>query len=312
MIASTPPPVLFSVQLTRISSGSDWTSGVRQAEALGYESVMTADHLTACAPPLLALAAAAPVTTKLRLGTLVLNNDLRHPAVLAREVAALDVLSGGRVELGVGAGYAEAEYHRAGLCFDPAPIRIARLAESVQLVRRLLGGDRVDHDGAHYSLNGEQCEQLPVQARVPLLVGGSGRSTLQVAARHADVVGLAGTGTERVAEHVDRQLGWIREAAADRAPELQLLLHTVAVSPRRAEVDALLERQLSGLTPQQARQSPYVLAGSPAEIEEAVHERRQRWGITRYTVRAGAMTDFAPLLERFSVHERHPGPVSSR
>jgi probable F420-dependent oxidoreductase len=294
-------PVRFSIQLTRIRSAGDWSSDIRQAEELGYHAVMTADHLTACAPPLLALAAAAPQTSTLRLGTLVLNNDFRQPAVLAREVAALDLLSGGRVELGLGAGYAEAEYRRAGVCFDPAKVRIARLAESVQLVRRLLAGDRVDHDGEYYSLHGEQLEQRPVQPRVPLLVGGSGRSLLTVAARLADVVGLAGTGAGRLAEHVDRQVGWIGEAAAaaGRAPELQLLLHTVVVSSRRTEVDALLERQLPDLTPAQARQSPYVLAGSPAEIEELVHQRSQRWGITRFTVRASAMTGFAPLLDRW-------------
>lgn len=290
----------FSLQLTRINTREAWLSGVRRAEDLSYDVVMTADHLTVCAPPLLALAAAAQVTSVLRLGTLVLNNDLRHPCVLVREVAALDVLSDGRFELGLGGGYAEPEYRRAGLRFDPAKVRIARLAESAGLVRRMLDGEVVDHTGEHYAVHGESCEQRPVQARVPLLIGGSGPTTLKLAAGVADTVGVVGKGRERRAEHVDRQVRWVRDAAtaANRTPELQLLLHTVAVSPRRSEVDAVLAARLPELSAQEAEQSPYVLAGSPDQIVEKLLAQRSRWGITHYTVRADAMTSFGPVLAR--------------
>jgi probable F420-dependent oxidoreductase len=293
-------PFRFSLQLTRVESRDTWLSNVRQAEDLGYDLIMTADHLTACAPPLVALASAAAVTSVLRLGTLVLNNDLRWPSVLAREVAAVDVLSDGRVELGLGAGYAEEEYRRAGLRYDPAKVRIARLAESVGLLARMLGGEVVDHVGEHYSVHGEFCEQRPIQANVPLLVGGTGRTTLSLAARVADTVGLAGPRGHRKAAHVDRQVRWIRDAArnAGRTPETQLLLHTVAVSRRRSEVDAVLGTRMSELSRQEARQSPYVLAGSPDEIAETLLARRERWGITHYTVRADAMTAFAPVMAR--------------
>lgn len=293
-------PFRFSLQLTRIESRSTWLANVRRAEDLGYDLIMTADHLTACAPPLVALGAAAVATSVLRLGTLVLNNDLRCPSVLAREVAAVDVLSGGRVELGLGAGYAEEEYRRAGLRYDPAKVRIARLAESAGLLARMLSGEVVDHVGEHYSVQGEFCEQRPVQAHVPLLIGGTGPTTLSLAARVADTVGLAGPRGDRKAEHVDRQVRWIRDAArkAGRTPEIQLLLHTVAVSQRRSEIDTALWTRVPELSEQDAQRSPYVLVGSPSEIAESLLARRDRWGITHYTVRADAMTAFAPVLAR--------------
>lgn len=300
--------VRFSLQMTRIHTRQAWLANVRKAEDLGYDAVMTADHLTACAPPLLALAAAAQATSSLRMGTLVLNNDLRHPCVLAREVAAIDLLSDGRVEIGLGAGYAEEEYRRAGLAFDPAPVRIARLGESARLLRRLLDGEVVEHSGEHYVVRGESCEQRPIQSHVPLLIGGAGRRTLTLAAGVADTVGIAGTGRDRRAEHVDRQTAWIRDAAAaaNRAPDVQLLLHTVAVSPRRSRAEETLARHLPELSPQEADQSPYALVGSTDEIVEKLLARQSRWGIRHYTVRFDAMTAFAPVLARMAEQAEAP------
>lgn len=298
-------PFRFSLQLTRINTRESWLSNVRQAEDLGYDLIMTADHLTASAPPLVALAAAAQATSVLRLGTLVLNNDLRCPSVLAREVAALDVLSDGRVELGLGAGYAEEEYRRAGLRFDPAGVRIARLAESAGLLRRMLDGEVVDQVGEHYTVRGESCEQRPVQAHVPLLIGGTGPTVLKLAARVADTVGLAGSKGDRQAEHVDRQIGWIRATveSADRTPEIQLLLTTAVVSARRSEIETVLDTRVPDLPRHEAERSPYVLVGSPDEITEKLLAQRTRWGITHYTVRADAMTAFAPVLARVRAQE---------
>jgi probable F420-dependent oxidoreductase len=293
-------PFRFSLQLTRVAGREEWLTEVARAEELGYDMIVTADHLTACAPPLLALAAAAHVTSTIRLGTLVLNNDLRHPSLLAREAATLDVLSDGRLELGIGAGYAQDEYRRAGLRFDPASVRIARLAESVGLLRRLLDGDVVEHAGEHYDLHAERCEQRPAQARVPLMIGGGGRKTLDVAARAADTVGIAGKGAARLAAHVDRQVGWIRDAARDagRTPEIQLLLNTTLVSPSRSQVESVLSARLPELSWSDADESPYVLVGDPDKMVGKLLAGRDRWGITHYTVRAEAMTAFAPVLAR--------------
>ena len=144
----------------------------RQVEDMGYTLLMVPDHLHATLSPLALLTAAAGATKTLRLGTLVLNNDFRHPAVLAREAATVDLLSDGRLELGLGAGHAFPEYERAGLRFDAAAIRIQRLGEAVRVVRRLLDGEAVEFDGKHYQLHGDSCFPKPMQAHVPLLLGG--------------------------------------------------------------------------------------------------------------------------------------------
>jgi probable F420-dependent oxidoreductase len=291
-------PFRFSLQMSRINGRKAWLSDVAKAEDLGYDMLMTADHLTACAPPLVALTFAAHVTSVLRLGTLVLNNDLRHPCLLAREAAALDVLSDGRVEIGIGAGYAREEYARSGLRFDPAPVRISRLAESARLLRMLLDGEVVHSVGEHYQVRGDQLEHRPIQEHVPMLIGAGGRTALQAAAGIADTVGIASTGRDRRAEHVDRQVSWIRSAArkAHNTPEIQLLLNTVLVSPLRSDVDATLAARVPELSRQEADESPYVLIGSPATIAEKLMAAHARWGITHYTVRADAMASFGPVM----------------
>ncbi len=179
-------------------------------------------------------------------------------------------------------------------------MRLARLAESASLIRRLLDGEVVDHAGKHYELSGEYCEQRPVQAHVPMLIGGGSATTLRLAAGVADTAGIAGTGRDRRAEQVDRQIEWIRSAqrSAQSDPEIQLLLHTVLVSPRRSETETELAARMPELSVREAMESPYVLVGSPDEIAEQLVARHARWGITHYTVRADAMTSFAPVLAR--------------
>jgi probable F420-dependent oxidoreductase len=292
----------FSLQMSRVNGRDAWLSGAARAEDLGYDLIMTADHLTACAPPLIALMSAAQATSVIRLGTLVINNDLRHPSVLAREAIALDVLSDGRFELGIGAGWARDEYQRSGLRFDPASVRIARMAESAGLLRRLLDGEVVEHAGEHYQMRGERCEQRPAQAHVPLIIGGGGPVLLAAAARIADTVAISAVGRDRRAEHVDRQIEWIRHAAAGRTPEIQLLVHTALVSPRRSDAEEALAARLPELSATEALESPYALVGSPDAIAEKLMAQHDRWGITHYTVRADAMTTFAPVLTRMRDH----------
>jgi len=149
-------------------------------------------------------------------------------------------------------------------------------------------------------LRGESCEQRPVQRHVPLHIGGTGPTTLALAAEIADTVGLAGPGRDRLAEHVDRQIGWIRGAAqaANRTPEIQLLLHTVAVLPHRFAAEEIVAARLPELSTQEARQSPYVLVGSQGDIAEKLFAVQSRWGISHFTIRFEAMTAFAPVLAR--------------
>src|SRR5438132_6058089 len=181
----------FGVSVRRAASRAEWQEQARRAEALGYSTFLVADHLAEVVPPLLPLVSAADATTTLRVGTFVLNNDFRHPALVAREAATLDLLTDGRFELGLGAGHMQSEYDQIGLPFDAAGTRVERLAESVAVVKALLAGDEVTHAGLHYHLDGHRCFP-PGPRRVPILIGGNGRRLLELAAREADIVGFTG------------------------------------------------------------------------------------------------------------------------
>jgi probable F420-dependent oxidoreductase len=276
---------------------------------LGFSLLLTADHLDECVAPLPALVSAADAAPDLRVGTLVLNNDLRHPSLLAREAAAIDLFTEGRLELGLGAGHAQPEYIRNGLQFDTAAIRVDRLSESVQVVRRLLRGETVSFHGAHYNLEGEACYPKPAQASIPILVGGGGKRTLAVAARYADAVGFTGLGkilpdgnhhepTGFGPAAVTAQVEWVREQAGSRFDDLELhaLVQAVIVTDRRdTAVNDLLSRH-PGLTTTDVLATPYLLVGTADGIVETLIERRERWGFSHYTVRTTALNAVAPVV----------------
>ena len=177
--------------MSRAASAEAWVASARRAEELGYDILLMPDHLGSQLSPIAALTAAAVATTRLRVGSYVFANDYRHPLVLAREVATLDMLSGGRFELGLGAGWNTTDYRKLGLPYDPPPRSIDRLTEAVPLIKRLLAGETVDHEGAHYRLSGAHVGPAPVQRpRPPLLIGGGGPRMLRLAAREADIVAL--------------------------------------------------------------------------------------------------------------------------
>ena len=167
-----------------------WREQARRAEALGYDVLLVADHLTDSLAPIPALMAAADATTTLRIGSFVLANDFRHPALVAREAATVDLLTDGRFELGLGAGHMRWEYDEVGIPFVPAGTRVGRLEESVQIVRALLDGEAVEVRGEHYEISGHR--SYPVRSQVPLLVGGNGNRVLALAGRHADIVSFVG------------------------------------------------------------------------------------------------------------------------
>jgi probable F420-dependent oxidoreductase len=259
-----------------------------------------------------ACTALAAASERLRIGTMVLNNDLRHPVVLAREAAGLDDLSGGRFELGLGAGYAQAEYERAGLRFDPAGVRVARLCESVQLLRSLLAGETTTFAGEHYTVTEERLDPAPATP-VPILVGGNGRRLQACAARHADALGLTGF-SPRVGGAIDAssmpaarlaaQVERLRTLRADHATplELQVLVQVVEITPDRARglerAAEILELPLEWLA-----DSPYVLVGTVDQIEAQMREHAERFGVARWTVFVDKpdtppLAELAPLVER--------------
>jgi probable F420-dependent oxidoreductase len=303
----------FGLQVFTADSRAALVERARRAEDLGFDIVHTADHLDELLPPLVTLATVAAATTTLRVGTLVLNNDLRHPVVLAREAAAVDLLSDGRLELGLGAGHSEPEYRSAGLPFDRPSVRIERLAESLAILDGLLRGDEVTLTGAHYTVAGARVFPRPVQIpRPPLLVGGGGRRTLALAARTADVVGLTGTGPTRadgrnhVPSHwapaaVDAQVAHVRgeAAAAGRPrPEIHALVQVVTITDDRRAALETIRPHVPELSLEDLEGTPYLLVGSVDAIVEQLQAARERWGVTYATVRdEDAM---APVIARLA------------
>lgn len=304
-------PFRFSVQAAMASSRQEWVDLARRAEDAGYDMLVTADHLGGPLAPLVALGVAAEATRQLRVGTMVLNNDFHHPVLLARDLGSLDVLSDGRVELGLGAGHARPEYQSAGIPFDPPARRVERLAESAQLLRRLLAGETVSHHSVDYRLEDARCDPRPAQSHLPMLVGGGGDRVLSLAARHADAVGFTGLGrTLEDGQHheptgfrpdrVDRQVGVVRDAAghAGRGDqlELQVLVQAVVITGDPQGAAEGIRSRLPGLSTDDILTTPYLMVGTVESVTERLLEQRQRWGFSHYTVRADALGALAPVV----------------
>ena len=304
------PTFRFSLQAAQAASRHEWVELVRRTDAAGFDLLVTADHLGQCLAPLLPLATAAEISDRLRLGVMVLNNDFHHPALLARDLATLDLLSDGRVEVGIGAGHAEPEYDRAGIPFDPAPTRVERLEESVVALRQLLDGETVTSTGRHHRLDRERCDPGPVQGRVPILVGGSGRRVHRIAARHADAVGFTGLGQvlpdgQRAepsrfgVQHVDDDVAAVRAAAAGRSSplELQVLVQVVVVTDdARGAAGRIAAEHLPSLTVDEILETPYLLIGTRGALVDKLLEQRERWGFSHYTVRREALGQLEPVI----------------
>jgi probable F420-dependent oxidoreductase len=253
---------------------------------------------------LVSLAAAALGTERIRIGSLVLNNDLRHPVLLAQELATLDHLSGGRLEVGLGAGHSFTEYAAMGLRFDPPAVRKERLGESVEILRALLDGQRVSRRGAHYRL--DDAATLPsLQEHVPLLVGVNGRAALAHAVRHADMVAPTMLGKTREdghrhdvrweAERLDDTIAWMRTAAGERwdAIELHALVQAVVVTDDRQDGAAAIAER-AGIDEADALSTPFLCVGTHAEIAAHLITCRERWGLSYFSVRD--VHAFAPVL----------------
>ena len=304
-------PFRFGASAQPVDTGEEWRTLARKVEDLGYSTLFLPDHLGNQLAPVPALAAAAEVTSRLRLGMLVAANDFRHPVIHAKEVATLDVLSGGRVEWGVGAGWLEPEYQAAGIPFDPAGVRVSRLAESIEVMRALFGRDEVHHVGDHYRLAGLQGFPNPIQQpHPPLLVGGAQRRMLSFAARAANIVGVAPSLTTRdlggpprhtVVEAADRQLEWIRAAAGDRFDDLEL--NMVAFPAAVTDEPRLRAEQIAshlGIPPDEVLSSPHVVLGSVDEICEQLEAHRERWSVSYWVVPARSAQALSPVVARLT------------
>ena len=287
-----------------------WTALARRAEALGYSTLLVPDHFFPMLAPIPAMMAAAAATTRLGVGSLVLANDFRHPAVLAKELATIDVLSGGRLEVGLGAGWLTADYTSAGIAKDRDGVRIERMLESLHLMRDLWSAPTTDFRGDHYQVHGMVGYPRPVQQPGPrVLIGGGGPRVLGLAAREADIVGInpslhsGGVGSRHMpdltADAVDEKVGWVRHAAGARSAHLELNLLVARVDlgqDARARLPSVAAEL--GLTAEQAAASPYLWVGTIDDVADRILAARDRWGLTYWVVRADAMEAVAPLVAR--------------
>jgi probable F420-dependent oxidoreductase len=308
-------PFRFGVSVRYAHSRAEWIEKARKIEALGYAILTVPDHLTDRIAPLPALISAAEATNTLRIGTNVLNNDLRHPVLVAREAATVDLLTDGRLELGLGAGSIKSEYDEAGLSFDPGRTRVERLAESVTIIKSLLKGDPVSFAGRHYRVTGHTIAPPPAQKpHPPILIGGNGRRLLTLAAQEADIVGFSGLtfrqggaappdlSAWRVTG-VDERIQRVREAAGDaRFAQLELnaLVQLVVVTDDRRQTAEELAGRWPQLTPEEILQSPYVLIGTVDQMVEQLRAHRDRWGISYYVVHEPYLDEFAPVVARLA------------
>lgn len=277
----------------------------RRAEELGFDVVLLSDHVGLGIAPVVALATIAQATERIRLGTLVLNNDMRNPVQLAWEATTLDRLSQGRFELGVGAGHTPQEYRATGIPFEDPRHRKARLMESVEVIRRLVDGQVVTYHGQHVHVEEAQIDASH-QERLPILVGGNGAALLGHAGAHADIVGLQGLGRTRPDGHrhaakwdpswLTTQLDQVRAGAGQRFDDLELnaLVQVTEVTDDRTAVLGELCRRIEGLTVEQADAIPYLLIGSVEQIVEKLSACRARWGISYFVVRE--LEAFAPVI----------------
>ena len=288
----------------------------REAEACGYDSFLLRDHFIA-EPfgsqfgPIAALATVAAVTSRLRIGTLVICNDYRHPVLLAQEAATLDVLSEGRFELGLGAGFSLPEYQAAGIPFEKPGVRIGRLEESIACLKALFSDGEAVYQGRFYKLGMEGFPKPLQRPHPPLMLAGALPRMLRLAAREADTVQLqtvsltsgrvVDDGTSRLAGEERARLDLVQEAAGGRELELSKLVTVVSSEyPAQAAADLARARGWTGVTPEQVLEMPSVVIGTDAGIAEQLLQRRECYGFSYYVVGRASMAALAPVVARLA------------
>jgi len=313
-------PFRFGVSLTDIKSSDALIATARKMEDLGYSTLSTSDHVNFELPPLVSLIAVANATTTLRVGTLVLGNDFRHPAVVARELAALDVFSNGRLEFGLGTGWSKVDYDQFGIPLDPPGVRVSRFEEAVQIFKQFFSEQPFNFAGTYYTATNLNGLPKPIQSpHPPLLVGGGSKRMLSIAGREADIVGinLRTTADGQIdwasasVEATDQKIEWVRQAAGARfdALEFHTLMtvvlitddphHALAEQYAKWGIDLQEFSQIISVKAQLA--SPHILVGTEDEIVELLQVRRERFGISYYTLFGEDSIDlFAPIVARLA------------
>lgn len=305
-------PFRFGIAASTPAPGRTWAETARHVESLGYSTLFVPDHFGDQLAPLTATAMAAAATTTLRVGALVFDNDYRHPVVLAKEAATLDLLTEGRVEFGLGSGWKRTDYDESGISYDPPGVRVDRFFEAVGIIKGLWGDAPVDHEGEHYritNLSGLPRPHTP--GGPPLLIGAGGPRMLRFAGAHADIVGITAsvhsgeidsdTARDAAADRFDQKVRWLREGAGDRFDDIELnaLVFLATVTDDRDAVAAMMAPAF-GVDPEMVRQTPAVLAGTVEQICDDLLARRDRWGLSYLVLEYESAEAMAPVVARLA------------
>ncbi len=284
-----------------------WPDSARRVESLGFSTLVVPDHFHEGLGPITAMATAAMATTTLRVSPMVLNTDLRHPAVLARELASIDVLSAGRLEVGLGAGYNPADYRRSGIAMDPPSVRVDRLIEHVEVLKALWSDAPTTFDGEHYRIDDRAGTPKPYTAGgPPLLIAGGGKRLLRFAAQHADIIGVNvalpsapddASARDGLPASIDSKFECIRADAGDRFGDLEFSAW-ISVCRVTTDMTAFGQRlsERFGAPVDEVLQSPLILVGSLGELAERLQERRERWGYSYVVLQQQHIDELAPLV----------------
>ena len=309
-------PFHFYADAREIVDGRELAERARRAEAVGYHGLVIPDHLIEQLAPVPAMAVIAAATERLRVGAFVFNNDLRHPAVLAQELASLDVLSGGRLDVAIGAGWNKPEYDAIGLPFDATPVRQARLIEAIAVLKGAFGERPFSFAGEHYTIADLDGQPKPVQKpHPPFLIGGGGRKTLELAGREAQIVGLAprilsgqrSDPTSLTLAAAAEKIEWARAAAGDRFAALELNVYpsttNVSITDHALAEARDLAAQLAGRTAvdvsaEELLESPHIFIGSLTALEAKFVRQREQLGIN--SIMVGEMGPLDAIVERLA------------
>jgi probable F420-dependent oxidoreductase len=321
---STPRPFRFGLQSYAAESARHWRDQARQAEDAGFSTFSVADHVIGPGPALSsanhgvqnvaaipAMAVAAEVTTTIKIGARVFCVDYRQPVVFAKELATLDFFSDGRLELGLGAGWLQAEYEAMGVPWDRAGVRLDRMEETLTLIRAHFGEGQIDLHGTHVHASGFEGVPKPARGMPPIMIGGGAQRVLGIAGREADIVSLnfnnssgkldAGSFGNSTADLTNQKLAWVRAGAGDRFDDIELEIRpylTVVTDQREATLEAMAQR--FGMSTTQVAAHPHVLIGSADSICETLIERRAQYGISYVTFGGANVEALFPVVERLT------------
>lgn len=301
-------PFRFGVQSSSAKTRADWLDIARRTEDQGYSCLTMPDHYDEQLAPVPALMTAANVTTTLRIGALVWDNDYKHPAVLAKELATMDVLCDGRLELGIGAGWMISDYEQMGMPYDSAKIRIDRFVEGIKVIRGAMAQGPFSFSGEHYTITGYNGTPKPIQAPCPpILIGGGGKRVLSIAAREADIIGINATMSAGVvgsdtfltmtAQAVDEKVDIVRVAAGARLADIEMNVRAFLVNITDDATSAAADiAAMIGVEPRMVEETPFALVGPPSKLIEDLIARRERWGLSYIIVGDDQIDAFAPVV----------------